>query len=136
MVTLNATYDGELHCTLTHGPSGSQVATDAPVDNHGRGETFSPTDLCASALIGCIATVLGIKSQNMGLELKGMRLSVEKHMSTDSPRRIVRLPVEIHIPVCPSPEQCTSLERAAHSCPVHQSLHPDIEKPITFHWGD
>ncbi len=136
MVSISAHYEGELHTTLTHGPSGTTIATDAPVDNQGRGETFSPTDLCASALISCIATIMGIKGRSLGLELAGMTLSVEKHMSADSPRRIARLPVTINVPVPTTPEQRTALDRAAHGCPVHRSLHPEIDKPITFNWQD
>lgn len=136
MVNITATYEGDLHCTLTHGPSGQTLTTDAPVDNHGRGETFSPTDLCASSLISCIATIMSIKGRSFGLELKGMTLSVEKHMSAESPRRIARLPVTVNVPVSTTPEQRVSLERAAHGCPVHRSLHPEIDKPITFNWAD
>ena len=134
MVTLSASYEGDLHCRLTHGPSGGTLSTDAPADNHGRGETFSPTDLCGAALISCIATIMAIKARSLGLELKGMTLSVEKHMSSESPRRILRLPVTVDVPVPVSPEQRVSLERAAHGCPVHRSLHPDIDKPLTFRW--
>ena len=136
MVSITAQYEGELRTTLTHGPSGTTITTDAPVDNHGRGESFSPTDLCASALISCIATIMDIKGRALGLKLEGMTLSVEKHMSADSPRRIARLPVTVNIPVPTTPEQREALDRAAHGCPVHRSLHPEIEKPISFNWQD
>lgn len=136
MVEITATYEGELHCSATHNPSSKTLETDAPVDNHGRGETFSPTDLVATALITCIATTMAIKAQAMEIELGKMRLRVEKHMSADSPRRIARLPVEICIPFQPDDRQRAILEKTAHACPVHNSLHADIDAPITIHWGN
>ncbi len=136
MVQLTASYDGDLHCTVTHGPSGQIISTDAPVDNQGRGETFSPTDLCASAFATCVATIMGIKARSLGIDIKGMTLSVEKHMSSNSPRRIAALPMTVTVSTPTTPEQRAALERAAYGCPVHNSLHPDIEKPITFNWQD
>ncbi|WOO41914.1 OsmC family protein [Rubellicoccus peritrichatus] len=136
MVSITATYDGDLRCTATHGPSGSTLTTDAPLDNQGKGEAFSPTDLCATALITCIATTMAIKARSMGIELGKMEMSVEKHMSLKNPRRIARLPVEIKIGDILDEKQKTRLERVAHACPVHHSLHPDIEMPITITWGD
>lgn len=135
MVEITATYDGELRCSATHVPSATTLRTDAPLDNQGRGETFSPTDLVATALITCIATTLAIKAQSMNIPLNGMRLRVEKHMSTSSPRRIARLPVDLFLPAHPGEQERASLERSAHACPVHNSLHSDIEAPIRFHWG-
>lgn len=136
MVSITATYDGELRCTATHGPSGSTLTTDAPLDNQGKGEAFSPTDLCATALITCIATTMAIKARSMGIELGKMEMSVEKHMSLKNPRRIAQLPVEIKIANALDEEQRIRLERVAHACPVHHSLHPDIEMPITITWGN
>jgi putative redox protein len=135
MVTIDVRYQGDLRCEATHGPSGNTVITDAPVDNQGKGASFSPTDLCATALASCMATIMGIQARTSNINLEGMRLQVSKHMSEDSPRRIVKLPVEIWIPEVVSEQERAKLERAAHLCPVHQSLHPDIEKPIVFHWG-
>lgn len=134
MVKVSIEYTGELHCRATHGPSGCVIETDAPVDNHGKGESFSPTDLTAASLGACMSTVMGIVAQRHGIELKGMRVEVVKEMSKDTPRRIIRLPVEIWVPLPKSHEKREMLERAALTCPVHHSLHPDIEKPVTFHW--
>lgn len=118
----------------THGPSGVAITTDAPVDNHGRGESFSPTDLCATALATCMATIMAIQARTLGLDLAGMKVRVEKQMSTQPPRRIARLPLEVWVPGVTDAKTRKQLERAAHACPVHQSLHPGIEKPVTFHW--
>ena len=133
MVKMTVEYAGELHCTAMHGPSGCLLETDAPVDNQGRGESFSPTDLVATALATCMATVMGIYAQRKGIDLAGMKLEVAKEMTQTPPRKIARLNVEIWMP--PSLARDPALERAALTCPVHQSLHPDVEKPVTFHWS-
>ena len=99
MVNISIRYDGDLHCSATHGPSQSKLATDAPTDNKGKGESFSPTDLVATALGTCITTTMGIKADSLGVDLRGMTVSVKKEMSKDSPRRIVGLPSEVHIPL-------------------------------------
>src|SRR3954449_1377646 len=101
MVNISVRYDGDLHCSATHGPSQSKLATDAPADNMGKGEAFSPTDLVATALATCIATTIGIVAQRKGIEIPRMRVHVEKHMSTDAPRRIVRLPIKLWLPLPP-----------------------------------
>ncbi|MHC4824214.1 MAG: OsmC family protein [Planctomycetota bacterium] len=133
-VEIDVVYQGELRCGATHGPSGVQVLTDAPVDNHGKGESFSPTDLVATALGACILTILGIVSERRGLALEGTVVKVEKHMVADPVRRIGSLPVVITM-ACAVEERFQSmLENAAATCPVHQSLHPEIDKPITFEW--
>jgi putative redox protein len=132
MVKIAIEYQGGLHCSATHGPSGRQLETDAPVDNNGRGESFSPTDLVATGLGACMATLMGIYAQRHNIDLTGMRIEVEKQMSKDAPRRIARLTTHIWLPVAASPE----LERAALTCPVHHSLHPEIEKPVIFHWDE
>lgn len=134
-VEISVVYQGQLRCEATHGPSGVTLHTDAPVDNHGRGESFSPTDLVATALGSCILTILGIQADKHGLDLTGTRVTVEKHMSTDTPRRIARLPVRVAVPVELDADMRKRLERAAHTCPVHHSLHADIDKPIDFTWG-
>ena len=132
MVKATIEYQGGLHCIATHGPSGRQLETDAPVDNQGKGESFSPTDLVAVALGTCMATVMAIYAQRHGIEMKGMKVEVTKEMSATAPRRIARLAAEIWLPH--GVEENASLERAALTCPVHHSLHPDIEKPVVFHW--
>jgi len=134
MVEITAVYEGELRCRATHGPSGSRVETDAPVDNHGRGERFSPTDLVATALGSCMMTIMGIFAERHDLDLTGARVRVEKHMSAEAPRRIARLTTEIDVPLPEDHPHRQALERAAVTCPVHQSLHPDVEKPVVFAW--
>jgi len=133
-VSITVVYEGNLRCGATHGPSGNQLVTDAPVDNHGRGESFSPTDLVATALATCMATVMGIKARQKGYDLTGLKVSVEKHMSEDSPRRIVRLPVTIEVPLAADHPDRALLEATALGCPVQHSLHPEIEKPVAFKW--
>jgi len=135
MVNISITYEGDLRCSATHGPSGSKVLTDAPVDNHGRGESFSPTDLVATALGACMATIMGIFAARHGIELRGMQIEVTKEMSSDSPRRISRLATRIRVPLPPGHPNRAALENAALTCPVHQSLHPDIDKPLEFDWA-
>lgn len=134
MVKVSIDYVGGLHCVATHGPSKSTLETDAPVDNNGKGERFSPTDLVGTALGTCMSTVMGIVAERNGIDLKGMHVDVVKEMSSDSPRRIRKLSVDIHIPLPADHPKRDLLERAALGCPVHHSLHPDVEKPINFHW--
>lgn len=134
MVKVTIDYEGDLHCSNTHGPSGSTFSTDAPVDNNGRGETFSPTDLMAAALGSCMATIMGIVAQRKGIDLAGLRIQVGKHMSAEPPRRISRLEVRIEMPLAGDHPERKMLESAALSCPVHQSIHPDIEVPIDWVW--
>ena len=134
-VSISVEYEGGLRCRATHGPSQNQFITDAPVDNHGKGESFSPTELVATALATCMATVIGFKAQQKGYDIAGMKVSVEKHMSADSPRRIVGLPITIQIPLPEDHPDRKLLEATALGCPVHHSVHPDIDKPVTFVWG-
>ncbi len=134
MVEIDFTYEGGLRCAATHGPSGEQLFTDAPVDNHGKGESFSPTDLAATALGSCMQTVMGIYAQQHEIDLTGMTAKVRKIMTTEPPRRIARLEVEIEVPLPADHSRAKALEKAAMTCPVHQSLHPDIEIPVEFRW--
>jgi len=139
MVKSTGIYRGGLNCELAHGPSGQVVATDAPVDNQGRGAAFSPTDLTAASLGACIVTTLAIVAHTrLGLDdsiLEGMRWEVSKEMSADAPRRIVRLTTELWLPIPQDHPSAKVLEHAARNCPVGNSLHPDIEKPLTIHWA-
>lgn len=135
MVTIQAKYEGDLHCTATHGPSRAELNTDAPVDNQGRGESFSPTDLVATALGTCMLTVMGILARTLQLNIAGTTATVEKEMSSSAPRRIQSLQVKLHVPHALSAENRQKLERAAHTCPVRLSVHPDIQVPIEFTWG-
>ena len=134
MVEITARYEGSLRCSLTHGPSGTVIETDAPTDNHGKGERFSPTDLVAAALPACIMTIIGIVAERHGLDVRGMRASVRKEMSAAPPRRIARLPVRLEIPLPEDHPQRAMLENAAHTCPVHKSLGADVDSPIEFVW--
>jgi putative redox protein len=134
MVKVDITYTGDLHCDATHGPSHSKLATDAPTDNRGRGEAFSPTDLVATALGTCISTTMGIKAEELGVDLRGMTVSVRKEMSKDAPRRIVSLPSEVHIPLPVNSPHREILEQTALNCPVHKSLPLEIERPTKFFW--
>lgn len=133
MVTITAKYEGDLCCTATHGPSDARLNTDAPKDNEGLGRYFSPTDLVATALGTCILTTMGIVARRHGIELQGAEVKVEKHMNAQ-PRRIGRLPVEVVIRGNFDDAQKKLLENAAHTCPVHKSLHPDVQAPITITW--
>ena len=134
MVKISIRYEGGLRCEAVHGPSGQKLFTDAPVDNHGKGESFSPTDLVATALGSCMATIMGIVAERHKLDLTGMKIEVTKEMSQDTPRRIARLTTVIDVPLPPDHPDRELLERAALTCPVHQSLHPEIEKPLEFRW--
>jgi len=133
MVKVFIEYQGDLHCRAKHGPSGATLETDAPVDNQGKGESFSPTDLVATALGACMATVMGIYAKQKGMPLEGMRIEVSKEMTQSPPRKIARLTTEIWLPA--GLARHPGLEQAALTCPVHQSLHPDVEKPVNFHWS-
>lgn len=135
MVKITGEYQGELHCTARHAPSGNELVTDAPKDNQGRGEAFSPTDLVATALGTCIATTMAIAARKHAVELKGLRFEVTKEMSTDAPRRIVRLAAQVWMPIPETHPAAQPLMGAARACPVHRSLHPDIDAPISFHWA-
>ncbi len=134
MVEIQIDYKGQLRCVTEHMPSGKKVMSDAPVDNQGRGESFSPTDLVATALGTCIVTIMGIIADQREIDLKGLRLVVQKGMSADLPRRIVRLELQIHVPVSESHPDRKVLEDAAQNCPVQHSIHPEIEVNIDWRW--
>lgn len=136
MVEIDVVYQGELHCEATHGPSGSRIATDAPRDNEGKGEAFSPTDLVGAALGACMVTIMGIYARRSGIDLAGTRVRVVKEMTSQPVRRIARLGVTITVPTKGLDERHRrALEQAARTCPVHASLHPDVQKPIEFVWA-
>lgn len=130
------TYLGNLRTECTHLASGSVINTDAPIDNMGKGELFSPTDLCATMLGACASTIMGIYAQNHNVNIDGMVAEVAKVMSQDSPRRIVQVDIIFHMPANEYTEaQKKSLERAALTCPIHFSLHPDMKQNFVFDWG-
>lgn len=135
MVAIKVEYQGDLHCQAVHGPSKTVLNTDAPKDNQGRGESFSPTDLVATALGTCMLTVMGIMARTLNIDIKGTTATVEKEMAQAPVRMIHKLTVKIHVPHQLTEEQKLKLERAAHTCPVHKSLHPDVQMPIEFSWG-
>lgn len=131
MIKIEVKYTGQKHCDLTHTPSGSLISTDAPKDNNGRGETFSPTDLVASALISCMTTVMAIDAEKNNIDLNGSYGNVIKQMQSE-PRKIAGLPIEMHLPQALTPEWRTRLEKIAWECPVKRSLNPDIKIEIQF----
>lgn len=135
MVKITGEYQGDLHCVAVHGPSNEKLNTDAPKDNQGRGEAFSPTDLLATSFATCIATTMAIAARRKGVELRGLRFEVTKEMAPDAPRRIARLATQLWMPIAREPELAAMLEETAHGCPVHRSLHPSIDAPIVFHWA-
>jgi len=131
MVKVSVDYTGNLHCDATHGPSQSKLGTDAPADNKGKGEAFSPTDLVGAALGTCMLTIMGIYAQRHNLDVVGSTVRVEKEMVTAPIRRIGKLTVKFNVRGVPEPQRAT-LERAALTCPVHQSLHPDVKIVTEF----
>lgn len=135
MVPITLRYEGSLHCVATHGPSGVELPTDAPRDNQGLGEAFSPTDLVAAALGTCVVTTMAIVAKRKGYDLPAVTAEVEKHMSTDSPRRVARIVMRLHVALAPDHPDRAVLEAAAHGCPVHHSLHPDVVKEIFIVWS-
>jgi putative redox protein len=135
MVEISVKYEGQLRCTATHGPSGTSIQTDAPKDNMGKGEAFSPTDLAATALATCMVTTMGISAQRHNINIEGTTAKVGKEMTAVPTRRIARLTVQITVPTDLSEEDRLRMRNAAMSCPVHKSLHPDVKIPVTFYWG-
>lgn len=132
-MTAKVTYEGELRTTCLHLRSGNQFTTDAPVDNQGLGQAFSPTDTVATGLASCMITVMGIKARDLEVDLRGATAEVTKHMAAD-PRRIAKIEVRFELPKTVSEKNRKILERTGNTCPIHYSLHPDIEKIIEFHW--
>ena len=134
MVNVEVVYLGDLQTEAKHGPSKSTLRTDAPVDNCGKGELFSPTDLVGAALGSCVLTILGIYAQKHGLDVSGASASVVKEMTAVPVRRIAKLTTELQVPLPPDSPHRAAIERAILGCPVHASLHPEMEKPIVFRW--
>lgn len=132
MVPIIITYLGDLRCEAVHGPSGTCLVTDAPVDNQGKGESFSPTDLLATAYGTCMITTMGIVAKRDGIALSGVRIEVEKHMTAAPPRRVERLVLRFHMPQSLSAEQRAKLERTAHGCPVTLSVSPAVQIDAVF----
>jgi putative redox protein len=137
MTTTTSTviYEGDLRTVATHLQSGTEIETDAPTDNQGKGERFSPTDLVATALGACMATTMGIKTRDLPVDLRGMKLSIRKIMKSD-PRRIAGVHIVFDFPEGFTADEKTRtiLDRIAHTCPVMYSIHPDMEVKVDFHW--
>ena len=130
-MTSSVIYKGQLRTEAEHLQSGSKMITDAPVDNHGKGEAFSPTDTVATAVATCMLTVMGIKAEELQVDMTGAKASVTKFMAAN-PRRISRVEVEVEMPQKYSEKITKILENTGRSCPVIQSLHPELEKQISF----
>jgi uncharacterized OsmC-like protein len=132
-MTSKITYLGDLRTSSIHLQSGSEIISDAPIDNNGKGEAFSPTDTVANALGSCMFTVMGIKAQDLQVDLSNSTAEITKIMAAD-PRRISEIHIVFNFNVDADTKNKTILERIALTCPVYYSLHPDIKKVITFNW--
>lgn len=130
MQTSEVIYLGELRTEATHLRSGNVITTDAPPDNNGKGEAFSPTDILATSLAQCMITIMGMEADKLSVDIRGTKAEVTKTMAPN-PRRVVKIDVLLILPATASPFS-TQLEHAAHTCPVAKSLHPDIEQHVTF----
>jgi putative redox protein len=137
-VDIDIVYEGGLHCAATHGPSKQTLSTDAPVDNGGQGAAFSPTDLVATALGACMATIMGIVARRNNLDIAGLKIHVVKEMVSDPVRRIGSLTTRLVFPAGKSlaATDRAKLEAGARACPVKQSLHPEVKTPIEFVYPD
>ena len=133
MTTSIIRYLGDLRTSSMHLQSGTEILTDAPTDNHGKGEAFSPTDLVATALGSCMVSIMGIKSKDLNVDLKDSTVSITKTMQSE-PRKIAKIEVILNMSIETSEKNKAILERAAMTCPVLLSLHPDIEKDVVFNW--
>lgn len=133
MATSKITYVGDLRTICIHLQSGTEILTDAPTDNHGKGEAFSPTDLVATALGSCMVSIMAIKSKDLDIDLKDSTVSVTKIMQSE-PRKIAKIEVILNMSIETSHKNKTILERAAMTCPVLLSLNSDIEKDVIFNW--
>lgn len=132
MLTIHVAYAGNKKCDLLH-PEGPTLRTDAPKDIGGEASAFSPTDLVAAGLASCILTTIGMYAERNGLSIAGAKATVEKHMTTPpAPRRIGRLPVVVTLPATIPMDMRDRVERVGHTCPVHASLHPEVDAPITY----
>ncbi len=136
-MTSQVVYKGNLRTEATHLQSNSVIETDAPVDNNGKGERFSPTDIVAAALGSCMLTIMGMKAETMNIDLAGTTLDIQKIMAAN-PRRISGVQIQFHFPdgLELSNKDKTILENAAHTCPVAKSIHPDITIEVKFGWRE
>ncbi len=134
MATIETIYLGDLRTEITHVQSGNKVITDAPTDNNGKGEYISPTDMVAAALGSCMMTLMAIAARRLEIELKGTRIEIQKVMAAD-PRRIAEIRLDFYFPGEYSEKDRKILERAAETCPVGKSLHPDLKQLVNYHYG-
>lgn len=134
-MTSTVIYEGELRTVAQHHNSGTRIETDAPIDNQGKGERFSPSDLVATALGSCMLTIMGQKARDLNLDLKGTRIEILKTMKPD-PRRISGISLTFHLPegLHLTEKNRIILQRAADTCPVFYSIHPDIEVKVSYNW--
>jgi uncharacterized OsmC-like protein len=132
-MTSRVVYNGDLRTTSVHLQSGTEILSDAPKDNHGKGEAFSPTDLVANSLATCMFSIMGIKARDLEIDLSESTAIVTKIMQSE-PRKIARIEIIFEMAIAADEKTKMMLERSALTCPVYLSLHPDIEKIITFHW--
>jgi len=134
-MTSTVIYEGELRTVAQHTASGTRIETDAPVDNQGKGEKFSPSDLVATALGSCMLTMMGMKARDLNIDLKGTRIEIQKFMKAE-PRRISGISLTFHLPdnLHLSEKNKTILQRAADTCPVFYSIHPDIDVQVNYNW--
>lgn len=136
-MTVSIVYKGQLRCECTHLQSGTVIETDAPTDNRGKGERFSPTDTLCVSLATCITTTMGLKAQDMDIDLRGTSIAVTKHMLSD-PRRIAKIDVVLHFPatLMLDAKDKVILQRVGDNCPVAKSLHPDLDVNVEYHWSN
>jgi len=133
-MTASILYEGELRCSATHLQSGTVIETDAPTDNRGKGEKFSPTDTLCVSLATCAITTMALKARDMNIELKDTKIDVTKHMLKD-PRRVGAIDITMQFPSLGlTADQRTALENAGNNCPVVKSLHPDLKVNLEYHW--
>lgn len=133
-MTASIMYEGDLRCSATHIQSGTTIETDAPTDNRGKGEKFSPTDTLCVSLATCLITTMALKGKDMNIEFKNTRIEITKHMLKD-PRRVGEIDIAVHFPPLEiTHEQRSLLESTGNNCPVAKSLHPDLKTNIRYHW--
>jgi uncharacterized OsmC-like protein len=133
-MTATVVYKGHLRCECTHIQSGTVTETDAPTDNRGKGERFSPTDTLCVALATCMITTMGIRADDMKIDLSGTKIDVTKHMLGD-PRRVGKIEVTLHLPYLSEEKDRSLLERIGDGCPVMRSIHPDLQVVASYNWG-
>jgi len=132
-MTASITYQGNLRCEAVHLQSSSTIETDAPTDNRGKGERFSPTDLLCVSLATCMVTTMGIKAADMNVDLTNSRADVQKHMASD-PRRVAKIEVTVFLPKNINEKERLILEKTGNNCPVAKSVHPDIKLVLKYNW--